>query len=83
MQRLLQVVRGHDNIAGQALNGTLGPHKADARGMTIEFADDQVHAVGQPVELALDQDEVAIVDEVAQEPLESDAFLAVNAEHAQ
>ena len=83
VQRLLQVVRGHDNIAGQALNRTLGPHEADARGMTIELADDQVHAVGHPVQLALDEDQVAIVDEVAQEPLEGDAFLAVNPQDAQ
>ena len=82
VQRLLEV-RGRDvDVALHALGRPLRRHEAEAGRMALEPADDEIHAIGQPVAIAADEHERAVVDERFQVPLERRVLVAGNLEHA-
>ena len=79
----LQVVLGDVDVARQSFDRPLGRDEAEAGWMAVELADDQVHAIGQAVAIALDLNQRPVVDEDAQVALEAGPLVARNLEHAQ
>ena len=63
--------------------GRSGVDEAEAGRMAVELADDEVHAIGQAVAVALDLNQRPVVDEVAQVALERRALLARDSQDAQ
>ena len=83
VQRFLEVVRGDENVLLEPFNRPFGHHEADAGGMAVELADDEIHAIRQAIAIAFDLDERPVVDEVAKVALERHALLARDAQFAQ
>ncbi len=67
----------------ESFDRPLWSHEADARGMAIELADHQVHAIGQTIAVAFNLNQRPVVDEVAEVALERHALLARDSQFAQ
>jgi hypothetical protein len=83
MHRLLHGVLGHVYVTRQPFDGLFGPDESETRWVAIQLANHQVHAIRQPVTIALDLNQGAVADESAQIALEAGAFVPRNLEHAQ